>query len=90
MTATHRNTADLEATGRQVGYWIDRGWLRPTSRGVGNSYQWTSTEWRVAVVMARLARAGLSPEAAHRVARGAAEIGPGLVVLVDQPVGVAS
>jgi hypothetical protein len=90
MTATHRNTADLDATGRQVGYWIDQGWLRPASRGVGNSYRWTDAEWRVAVVMARLAKAGLSPQAAHRVARGAAEIAPGVTVLVDQPVGVAS
>jgi hypothetical protein len=97
MTSTQRHTTDLAASARQVGYWIDRGWLRPDARGTGNSYRWSDAEWRIAVVMSRLVVAGLSPEAAHQAARaagagGTAEIGPGLVVLVDppQPVAVAA
>ena len=75
-------------TYRQIDYWVRQGYLRPTGgEGCGYPRDFPADEVRVAVVMARLAAAGMKPADAERVARGG-DLGPGLTVLVDgQPIG---
>lgn len=73
---------------RQVDYWSRVGWLHPDGgNGSGTSRRFGPEEIRVAVIMARLTAAGIVPEAANRVARGQAELAPGVRVLVDEPAG---
>lgn len=79
--------ADIpEITYRQLDHWCVKGWLRPDHRGgTGYARTFSGDEVRVARVMARLVAAGLTPAAAHRVARGEQELAPGIRVLVNQP-----
>lgn len=87
------NTAQLThvsgATFRQLDHWCHKGWLRPVG-GVGTGYSrdFGAAEIRVAKLMARLVSAGVSPEAAHRAARGDGELAPGVRVDVDLAVTV--
>ena len=70
-------------TTRQANYWTSRGYLRPynAGRGTGHALDWPPAEVAVAQVMGRLVRAGVTPEAACRVARGEA-LGIGLTVII--------
>ncbi len=72
------------ATFRQVDHWCRKGYLKPVG-GVGTGYSrdFPGDEVRVAKIMARLVSAGVSPEAAHRAARGDGELAPGVRVDVD-------
>ncbi len=72
---------------RQSHHWQTRGWLRPTNPdcGTGRTLEFTADEARTAGRMVRLVAAGLTPAAAHRVARGQHELAPGIVVHIDQP-----
>lgn len=79
---------DLIAAGltvRQIDYWTTRGYLRADTNnpGTGHDRSWSGDELRVARTMARLAKAGLTPAAAHEVARGRAQLAPGVCVLID-------
>lgn len=71
---------------RQLDYWVRRGYLRPGNADLGPGFRrtWDDDERRVATLMARLVRAGVSVEAAHRVARagGSLELAPGVRVEV--------
>ncbi len=68
-------------TPRQVDHWTRRGWLRPVNAGCGSGYvrDWPESEVQVAITMGRLVRAGVSAEAAHRVALGG-RLGPGIIL----------
>lgn len=68
---------------RQLDHWVRLGYLHPT-HGIraGVPRHWSAEELAVAQTMARLVSAGLPPAVAHRVARGEAEIAPGIKVLV--------
>jgi MerR HTH family regulatory protein len=74
---------------RQLDYWVKRGWLHPDPRPhehSGVTRTWPAEEVRVARIMGRLKAAGLTPEAAHRIARlatGGGELAPGVWVLYD-------
>jgi hypothetical protein len=73
-------------TYRQLDYWIRAGYLLPNDAGAGagSRRSWSDSERAVAVMMARLVAAGLTLEAAHRVARagGRLELAPGVTVEV--------
>lgn len=73
-------------TARQLVYWVDRSWLKPTNPtcGSGRQLEFTGDEARVARTMARLVAAGLKPDTAHAIARGQAHIAPGIWVVVDR------
>lgn len=71
-------------TERQLGYWVEQGWVRPVnpgtrSRGPGNGRVFSDEEGRVLVAMARLVRAGFRPSFAAKIARRAAAQGSGTV-----------
>ncbi len=72
-------------TYRQLDYWVRRGLLRLTEPhpGSGNTRQWSEEEARAATVMARLVDAGLTPEAASKVAHGQLLLAPGVWVVVN-------
>lgn len=80
---------DVNATYRQLDYWIRRGWLHPLGTGSGNRRQWPETERRAARIMARCVNAGLTPEAAASVARSVLESEVDDPVLVDLADGLA-
>lgn len=74
-------------TYRQMDYWARQGYLRlpnPTP-GTGTLRQWSPGEIVIARTMVRLKAAGLTVEAAHRVARagGSVELAPGIRIEVD-------
>lgn len=73
-------------TYRQLDYWTRRGYLKPGNAGAGSGHwrRWSAEERAVAAMMARLIAAGLTVEAAHKVARagGRVELAPGVVVEV--------
>lgn len=73
-----RALIDAGLTARQVDYWTRRGYLHPDtpSPGSGHWRNWSTAELTVGRRMARLVKAGLTPAAAHRVARGEAELAP--------------
>lgn len=82
--------ADFAATGasyRQIDYWCRAGYLRPTNPDSGSGRHRTFPPDELAVVarMVRLIRAGLTPAAAARVARGQHDLAPGVRVLLDEP-----
>lgn len=86
MSYTHDEMrADTGLTSRQLDHWTRAGYLRPENPdcGTGHARRWPYAELKVARVMARLAKAGLTVEAAHRVARGQEELAPGVRVLVE-------
>lgn len=83
-------------TYRQLDHWTRKGLLRPEGgRGSGQSREWPHRERKVALLMARLVKAGLGLELAHRVARdyfenrgpwaipASLEIAPGLRIVID-------
>lgn len=76
------------ATYRQLDHWCRRGYLKPGRRdygwgtGSGVPRVWPEPEIQVAVTMARLVRAGLTPAAAEKVARGEFDLAPGVRVEV--------
>lgn len=70
-----------DVTERQLGYWCERGWVKPYrtgtgTRGPGNGRTFSEAEMRVLMIMARLVGAGFPPEPAARVARAAVEGSP--------------
>lgn len=71
------------ATYRQLDYWTRVGYLHPTDQSPGSGVPrvWPDDELLVAATMARLVAAGLTPEAAHRVARGH-DLAPGIEVTI--------
>lgn len=75
-----------EVTYRRLDYWTRKGYLRAENPTPGSGYRrtWPRSEHRVARAMARLTAAGLTLDAAHRVARGETQLAPGVhVLLVD-------
>jgi hypothetical protein len=65
---------------RQLDWWTRCGYLRPVQRmtnrmgnGTGYQRQWPECELAIAAAMGRLVRLGLTPEAAHKVARAGRE-----------------
>lgn len=74
------------ATYRQVDLWTRKQLLRPENAtpGSGLARRWPAEEIRVGTAMARLVAAGLTPEAAHRVARGG-QLAPGITVTLTDP-----
>ncbi|MGI5288055.1 MerR family transcriptional regulator [Nonomuraea polychroma] len=77
-------------TYRQLDHWSRRGWLKPAhTGGTGNVRVWSQDELRIADLMRRLTRAGLTPEAAavaaraHQEGRPLVRLGPGLVLAID-------
>jgi DNA-binding transcriptional MerR regulator len=85
-------TFEAGITYRQLDHWVRRGYLRPEHVGKnrygsssGYSRYWTREELDVARVMGRLTAAGLTPTAAHRIARSGeprAELAPGIQIEV--------
>jgi DNA-binding transcriptional MerR regulator len=80
----------LRATGityRQLDHWIRRGHLHPdnATAGSGIAREWSNDELAVAVRMARLVKAGLSPEHAARAAREGDEawLSPNVKVVIS-------
>jgi MerR HTH family regulatory protein len=73
------------ATARQIDHWTRSGWIRAadTAHGKGNHRRWPEDEIAVAVIMRRLLATGLPGTVASRVARGELEIGPGILVFVN-------
>jgi hypothetical protein len=69
---------------RRLDMWTSRGLLEADVRnpGSGQRRTWSESELVVAAMMARLTDAGLTIEAAHRVARagGETELAPGIRV----------
>lgn len=83
--------AQLTAAGvspRRIEWWTRKGHLRTydTNPGTGNSREWRPGESRIGRDMVRFVdEAGLTPEAAHRAARGEA-LAPGIRLAVDEAV----
>ena len=73
------------ASYRQRAYWVRRGLLRPVEPrpGSGNTRQWSEEERQTAQIMARLVDAGLTPQAASKVAHGQLLLAPGVWVVVN-------
>jgi len=74
-------------TYRQLDYWCRQGYLKPGGgTGSGSWRTWPDEERAVARLMKRLVDAGLTVEAAHRVARagGTYDLGPGVRVHIDE------
>ncbi|YCK35151.1 MerR family transcriptional regulator [Actinomadura sp. ATCC 39365] len=73
---------------RTLAQWSRRGLVHTTPSPSG-TYVWPETELRVADLMRRLVRAGLTVEAAARTARAHQEgpplvqLGPGIVLAID-------
>jgi len=90
VTAAWNLTGYDGPTYRQLDHWVRRGYLNPgnANAGTGNYRQWPAGELRIANLMYRLIQAGLTPAAAARVARagvgGAAELAPGIRIVIDE------
>jgi hypothetical protein len=64
--------ASLGITYRQLDHWTRQGWLKPDPRPVaksGTERHWPDAELAIASDMGLLIRHGLTPPAAHRIAR---------------------
>lgn len=73
-------------TYRQLDYWFRTGLIHAVggnTPGSGYSRKWTEAERSVALTMIRLIKAGIGPHTAVKVARGQAEIAPGIRVVVE-------
>jgi hypothetical protein len=75
-------------TYRQLDWWTRKGYLKVVNDGCGSGYarQWSATERAAAATMARLVAAGLTVQAAHRVARSpgsTCELAPGVHITVS-------
>lgn len=68
---------------RQADHWTRRGWIVASADGVGSGYRrtWSADEVAVAVYMATLVRAGVTPAAAARAARNGGLLSAGVRVL---------
>lgn len=89
---THHDMCDASGiTYRQLDFWTRNDWLRPDVKdvGTGNRRTYPPAELAVVRVMAALTRAGMTPKAAERVARGG-QLAPGISVVVALPELVAS
>lgn len=86
MTAAWNLTGYDGPTYRQLDHWVRRGYLNPgnANAGTGNSRQWPAGELAVARLMYRLTKAGLTLEAAYRVARYGGELAAGIRVVIDE------
>lgn len=73
------------ATAGQIAHWVKAGWLRPHRCRATGARTWPPAEVDVARLMARLVTAGLTPEAAHRVARGG-HLAPGITITIGDEV----
>lgn len=74
---------------RQLDFWVRQGYLRPGDHpmpGSGKVRSWPTGEVAVARLMGRLVKAGLTPAAAHRVARGDRVLGSGIRIVIDEEV----
>jgi hypothetical protein len=76
--------AALGVTYRQLDYWTRRGYLHLTTPtpGYGHPRTWPPGELAVAERMARAVRAGLTPHAAHKAARGTTDLGHGVTITI--------
>jgi len=86
---------DVEIVGvtyRQLDWWVSKGYLRPLnpSPGQGVAREFPEDEIQVARTMGRLVAAGIPPHIAVKVARGNAEIAPGVRVVVEELAEVSS
>lgn len=74
----------LRITYRQLDHWTRVGYLIDdrTRPGSGRNRTWTAGELAVAERMGRAVRAGLTPYAAHKVARGQTDLGHGVTVTI--------
>jgi hypothetical protein len=69
---------------RQLDWWVRKGYLTPTQRqGSGYRREWPEDEIAVARAMVRLVAAQIPPAIAAEVARGRAEIAPGIRIVVE-------
>lgn len=82
--ATSADLTELGLTYRQLDHWCSKGWLRPDGEGCGSGSRRTfpEREWRCAVLMAVLVRAGVSPVSARRAAVSDGWLGPNVQVTV--------
>jgi DNA-binding transcriptional MerR regulator len=76
-------------TYRQIDHWTRKGWLRPLNpdEGSGSRRRYPAAELVVAQRMAILVAEGLTPDAAHTVARagGTATLGGRVTVTIGAP-----
>jgi DNA-binding transcriptional MerR regulator len=75
----------LRITYRQLDHWTRRGYLHPTRDSPRNNRHWPPNELAVAERMGRAVRAGLTPYAAHKAARGTTDLGHGVTVTITTP-----
>lgn len=84
--AGYQDMLAVGLTPRRADVWTRRGYLQPVdpAPGSGVPRRWPATEPKVAAMMLRLVAAGLTAEAAHRVARagGAVDLADGVHVTV--------
>lgn len=83
-TVTHQAFVDAGLSYRQLDHWTRVGYLRPShpGRGSGSVRAFPRSELAVARVMLRLTAAGVTPDAAHRVARGG-QLAPGIHLHIE-------
>jgi DNA-binding transcriptional MerR regulator len=80
---------DEGITYRQLDYWTRRGYLHALNagHGAGSVRQWSAFERLIASWIGRLTAAGLTLDAAARVARtarnGTCELAPGIRITLD-------
>ena len=90
VPAGHGTVLDIKGIGltdRQLQYWTEQGWLRPTVETAGSGHRRTfpPAELAVAEVMFTLTQAGLTPRAAHRAARHQGWLTSTVRVVVEEP-----
>ena len=79
-----------QITYRQIDVWCSKGYLQPDHQGgTGHHRHFSGDEVRVVRMMARLVAAGLTPAAAHRVARGQ-QLAPGVTASTSPASGSTS
>lgn len=68
----HELCKRIEATHRQLNYWVNRGYLRCDGgiKGTGNHQYFSGSEIAVAYNMAAMVNAGVAPGVAAKVSRG--------------------
>lgn len=84
-TVGHEDMTRCGASYRQIDHWTRAGYLHAVEGGgTGHARRWPLAERHTAATMYRLVVAGLSPAAAHTVARngGDCELAPGVRVLI--------
>ena len=75
------------ATYRELDYWTKCGYVSPSATdsnpGSGNRRLWAPEDVRRVRLMVRAVRSGLAPAVAAQVADGEREIGPGVLVSIE-------